>query len=98
MTNGKRLPDIEDAEEEQGDENVLPVWMENGAEEGDADAGDFVDDDKSWVFAAAFTGGNGSGGDTERNGQRDASEGADQQGLRAGVEIDGGGEEKRGGD
>jgi hypothetical protein len=44
---------------------VLPVGMVDGAEEGDADAGDLVDDYEAGVFAAAFAGGDGGGGDAE---------------------------------
>src|SRR5271163_4467315 len=56
---GLRLPDVEDAEENETDESVLPT--RGGGNEGDPLADYFVRDHKLRVFAAALAGDDGRG-------------------------------------
>ena len=54
-------------------------------EEGDPNAGYFVDDDKLGVFAARLAGNYGGGGDAEGEGEGDPDEEADEGGTGAGM-------------
>ena len=96
LTDGKRLGDVEEAEEDQADEAVNPI---RGAEEkGDPLAGYFVDDYELRVFAAGFAGDDGGGWDSEADGKGDPDKQADERGVGAGMASDGFGspEQKRG--
>ena len=71
-TAGKGLGYVEQAEEHERDEAVSPVG--GASEQGDPLAGNLVDDDKSRIVAAGFPGGNGCGGNAERDGEDDADD------------------------
>jgi len=110
VTNGEGLGDVEEAEEEEGDEDVSGVracvrspCREKGLGEGDGEEGDplacdFVDDDEAGIFAAAFSGGDGGGGDTDGDGEDGGEEGVEEEreGLRVEQENGDGPEEGSG--
>ena len=83
LTDGKRLGDVEEAEKGEADKAVVPI---GGAEEqGDPDAGYFVDDDELGVFAAGFAGDDGGGGDAQDQGEGDPDKETDERGVGAGM-------------
>ena len=92
MADGEGFPDVEDAEEQQGCDDVFPVGVEDCAEQGDPNAGYFVDDDEAGVFAAAFAGGDGGCRNAQADGKRNSSQRQDEHpGLRGMQEIIGAG-------
>jgi hypothetical protein len=87
---GPGFPDVEYAEEEEGEGGVLPVRRHE--DEGEELAGDFVDDDEAGVLgfwklkAAGLAGGDGGGRDAD-GGDEDCGEcGCDREGCGAGRE------------
>ncbi len=68
LTGGKRLGDVEEPEEDQGNQPVTPVGR--AAQQGDPLAGDLVDDHESRIMPAAFASGDGGRGNAESDGQR----------------------------
>src|SRR5580698_9542390 len=68
LAGGKRLGDIEEAEEDEGEDGGDPVGR--AEEQGDPLAGNFVDDDKAGIVTAAFAGGDGGRGHSKKDGER----------------------------
>jgi hypothetical protein len=66
LADGRRLSDVEKAKEDECDERVFPA--SGRGDEGDPLADDFVGDHDLGVFAAAFAGDDGRGGDADQCG------------------------------
>ena len=66
LADGRGFEDIEEAEEEEGEGGVAPVWGDG--DEGDELSGDLVDDDVAGVFAPGLAGDDGSGGAADEGG------------------------------
>src|ERR1700722_19334457 len=66
--NGRRLQNVEEAEEKERKQSVRPVRWDG--DECDELAGDFVDDDKSRVLPAGLTGDSCGGWNTDCEGNR----------------------------
>ena len=78
LADGRRLEDIEETEEEEGDGGVLPVRADG--DEGDELAGDFIDDDVPGVFTAGLAGDDRGGGYACSGGDDGGDEGAEGEG------------------
>ena len=61
FADGRRFGDVEEAKEDEADERVFPSG--GGGDERDPLADGFIGDDDLGVFAAAFAGDDGRGGD-----------------------------------
>lgn len=80
---GKWFGYIEEAEEDEGDEAVLPI---GGAEQqSDPLAGDFIDDDALGIVAIAFALDDGGGGNSKEESEEDSDEQGDEKNARAGM-------------
>ena len=84
LADGRGLGDVEEAEEDESDERVFPSG--GGGDEGDPLADDFVGDDDLGVFAAAFAGDDGRGGDGDGE-QDECGCGGEESELVAGCEA-----------
>ena len=64
LPNWKRLPHIEHTKEYKAREKCFP--SEGDSDKGDELSGDFVDDNKLWIFRAVGAGDLGGGGDSDK--------------------------------